>query len=308
MIPGLWFQILLFATGLILLVEGADFLVKGSSRTASMFGIPPLVIGLTIVACGTSLPELTVSLTASLSGVNDIAIGNIIGSNIANICLILGVSALIRPLNVRLGVVRREMPMMLGAMLAMLIMSFDGRIGRLDGMILLICFVAYVTYFVRDVLRSNQRSEVAQTKLWYNALMVIGGLLAALIGARLLVNSAVVIARTLGITEAVIGLSLVALGTSLPELMTSAMASLRGRSDIAIGNVLGSNLFNILLVIGICAAIIPLTSNMLIDLIVMCLAGLIVVLLFWSGLTLTRGEGALLLGAYGIYLAYLYGF
>ena len=299
--------ILLFILGLFLLVKGSDYLVDGASRLAMRLGISSMMIGLTIVAYGTSLPEFAVSFIASLDGRDGIALGNVIGSNIANICLILSICAIIRPLEVRIPVIKREMLIMLGAALAMTFMLLDGVIDKIDGAILLIGFAAYIAFFVRDALRSNKTGAAHQnTPFWRSAHMIIVGLAAVAIGAGLLVYSSVNIARYIGISEYVIGLTVIAIGTSLPELATSATASYKNQDDIAVGNIIGSVLFNILLIIGACALILPLTAPTLVDLVIMCVVCALISLLFWTGLKLTRLEGMILLGGYCAYMVYLF--
>lgn len=303
----IWSEILFFIIGLVLLAKGSDYLVDGASRLAMRLGVSSMIIGLTIVAYGTSLPEFGVSFIASLDGRDGIALGTVIGSNIANICLVLGICAMIRPLEVRISAIKREMLIMLGAALAMTFMLVDGVIDRIDGAILLIGFAAYISFFVREALRSNKTTAVHQyAPFWRSALMVVVGLAAVAIGAWLLVESSVSIARYIGVSEFVIGLTIVAIGTSLPELVISAVASFRNQSDIAVGNIIGSVSFNTLLVIGACAVILPLTPPTLVDMMIMLVVCALMPLLFWTGLKLTRLEGLMLLGVYCAYMVYLF--
>jgi len=304
---SIWQHLLLFVVGLVLLVKGSDYLVDGASRLATGLGVSSMVIGLTIVAYGTSLPEFAVSFVASLEGIDDIALGNVIGSNIANICLVLGLSATIRPLKVHISVVKKEMLIMLGAVLAMTLMLRDGVVDRTDGAILLIGFAAYLAFFVHEAFQANKTNATHQhTPFWRNALMTICGLVMTVLGARLLVNSSVAVAHQIGVSEFVIGLSAIAIGTSLPELATSAMASYKNQSDIAVGNIIGSVSFNVLLVIGACAVVLPLVLHTFVDLYLMCGVCALILILFWTGLTLTRLEGVLLLIGYGAYMVYLF--
>ncbi|MCD5409422.1 MAG: calcium/sodium antiporter [Methanocellales archaeon] len=299
--------ILLFILGLFLLVKGSDYLVRGAANMADKLSVSPMIIGLTVLAYGSSLPEFGVSFIASLDGRDGIALGNVIGSNMANICLILGISAMIRPLEVRMVTVKREMLIMVVAVFAMTIMSLDGQIGLADGLILLAGFVGYMIYFVCDALKiSTSEGNRERIISWRDAIMVIGGLLASLLGAKFLVDSSVVMARYVGVSEFVIGLTLVAIGTSLPELVTTAVASFRNQSDIAVGNIIGSVSFNTLLVIGACAVLLPLTSPTLVDIMVMLVVCALMPLLFWTGLKLTRLEGLMLLGGYCAYMAYIF--
>jgi len=304
---SIWSHLLLFVVGLVLLVKGSDYLVDGASRLATGLGVSSMVIGLTIVAYGTSLPEFAVSFVASLDGIDDIALGNVIGSNIANVCLILGLSAVIRPLKVHVSIVKKEMLIMLGAALAMTFMLWDGVIDRTDGAILLIGFAAYLTFFTHEVIKANKSGAKHQhAPFWRNALMIVGGLVAISLGARLLVNSSVNVARYIGVSEYVIGLTVIAVGTSLPELAASAMASYKNKGEIAVGNIIGSVSFNILLVLGACAVILPLVLHTFFDLYLMCGVCVLIIGLFRTGLTLTRLEGVLLLVGYSAYITYLF--
>lgn len=254
-------------TGLFLLFFGGNWLVKGSSSLAQSLGISPLVVGLTVVAIGTSAPELLVSLSAALSGSSDIAVGNIVGSNIANIGLILGISGLIFPIGVHVNLLRREIPIMIGVALLATVLFRDAVVGRIDGIILLVVFLIFMVFvvvFARwDQLETYNNSEqesdkeVAQIRRGREFMRLLVGILVLMIGAQLTVNNATDIARSLGISELVIGITLVAVGTSLPELVTSITAALRQESDIAIGNVVGSNIFNILAILGVTAVIQP---------------------------------------------------
>ncbi len=303
----IWSEILFFIIGLVLLVKGSDYLVMGASNTANNLRISPMIIGLTVLAYGSSLPEFGVSFIASLDGRDGIALGNVIGSNIANICLVLGISAIIRPLEVRMVTVKREMLIMVAAVFAMVIMSLDGQIGLTDGLLLLAGFVGYVIYFVCDAFKiSTSEGNRERIISWQDAIMVMGGMLAILFGAKLLVDSSVVMARYIGVSEFVIALTIIAIGTSLPELATTAVASFKNQGDIAVGNIIGSVSFNTLLVIGACAVILPLAPPTLADLMIMAVVCALIPLLFWTGLKLTRLEGLMLLGGYCVYMVYLF--
>lgn len=270
-------NILLFVGGFALLTGGAEFLVRGASRLAARLHIPLIVIGLTVVAFGTSLPELMVSLLANLRGGSaaELAIGNVVGSNIANLALILGVVAALRPLSVERQILFREYPLMLAISLIFFAMAWDGWINRVEGIVLFVGLLAFILYSYRS---SRDEPEEAQGEaaeyvegmdgdaglLSRGALkelaFVAVGIVILMVGANWLVNSAQFIARVLGVSELIIGLSLVALGTSLPELATSAVAMIRNEGDIALGNLVGSNLFNILAIIGITATVSPLPA------------------------------------------------
>lgn len=262
----------LFVIGFVLLIKGADFLVDGASSIARRFNISELAIGLTIVAFGTSLPELTVNLFASFSGNTDIAIGNVLGSNIANILLILGVSAMIYPLTTQRGTVWKEIPFSLLAVVCIAIMANDrfldgmtmNDLGRADGLVLIAFFIIflYYTFGLSAAETSDVDTEEHKTRtLPVSALMIIGGLIALVVGGKWIVDGAVAIARFFDMSESLIGLTVVAVGTSLPELATSAMAAYKRQSDIAIGNVVGSNIFNVFWILGVSSTIRPLPFN-----------------------------------------------
>lgn len=253
--------ILFFVFGGVFLVIGAELLVRGASRLALGIGVSPLVVGLTVVAFGTSAPELAVSVGAGLSGQGDVALGNVVGSNIFNILLILGLSALVTPLAVSLRLIRREVPLMIGVSILTLLLALDGSIGRVEGILLFVGIIVYTVVLIRQSRREERDSSEGDsgvpTPLWVNLLQIVGGLVGLLIGAEWLVNAASSIAEALGMSRLVIGLTVVAAGTSLPELATSVLASIRGERDIAIGNIVGSNIFNVLAVLGATGMISP---------------------------------------------------
>lgn len=252
---------LLFCVGLVALFLGGEYLVRGASNIARHFNLSPMVIGLTIVGFGTSAPELLVSLQAALAGQPAIAIGNVLGSNIANILLILGVSAVIAPLLIPLRKVWRDIGMVLVATAALWVMLLDGTISRLDGVILLIGLAVFMTMAFVLGKEEPDLDAVPPAKMSVALLQTVGGLIVLVIGARLLVDSATEIARTFGVSEAVIGLTVVAIGTSLPELATSVIAALRKQTEIAVGNVIGSNIFNIFSILGITSLIMPIPAD-----------------------------------------------
>lgn len=299
--------------GLVLLALGAEGLVRGSSSIALRMGVTPLVVGLTIVAFGTGSPEMIVSLQAALAGSSDLALGNIVGSNIANIALILGLAALARPLHVRSALLRREVPIMIGVTLLLVVLLRDGELGRLDGAILTAGAIVYTmgTYLAarrdRDVEVAGefaQEMPEAQSSTGRSVILVIAGFVGLLIGAHVLVNGAVVIAQALGMSQVVIGLTVIAIGTSLPELATSVVAALRNDADVAFGNVLGSNILNILLILGVVAMIQPISGTGLrtLDLVAMVGSAMLLYPLLWRGRILNRWEGGLLLVGYVAYL------
>jgi cation:H+ antiporter len=313
----------LLAAGLVLLVLGAEWLVKGASKLAAGLGIPPLVIGLTIVAYGTSAPELVVSTVSSLAGQADIALGNVVGSNIFNVLFILGISALIAPLIVAQQLIRLDVPIMIGVSALTLMFGLDGQIGRIDGLILVIGGIAYTIF---QIIQGSQESnpEVQQEyaseygdkpdtslpQTLFNVGYIVLGLVLLVIGSRWLVESSTTIARSLGVSDLIIGLTIVAAGTSLPELATSVVASLRGERDIAIGNVVGSNIFNILIVLGVSGFISPegltvSTAALRFDIPVMIAVAVACLPIFFTGYLICRREGLLFLGYYAAYVGYL---
>lgn len=315
------FAITLTIAGLLLLYYGAEYLVAGSSKLALSFGIRPLVIGLTVVAFATSMPELMVSLFASIRGSSSIAAGNIIGSNIANVGLILGAAALVSPLLVARTTLTREVPMMVAASLATYLMAWDGQLGFIDGLLLLLSLVGFLVYCivtarqplgvdVDDTLEKVVAAEAIHRGR--NIILVLLGMIGLGIGAELMVRGAVMIATRLGVSELVIGLTIVALGTSLPELAASMMSASKGQMDMSVGNVIGSNIFNVLFVLGICPLFGPLAIEpriLRVDFPVMLGFFLLLILLlsvFRPRHTLGRWRGAVLLGSYAFFIFSLF--
>jgi len=307
----------LLATGLALLTGGAEVLVRGASRLAIAAGISPLVVGLTVVAYATSSPEMAVSVKAALAGQPDLALGNVLGSNIFNVLFILGISALIIPLVVHRQLVRREVPIMIGAAVACWGFAADGRIARLEGLALTAGAIGYTIWTVQaSRARTSQAEPRARRpdmhlKDWaLNLLMVAGGLGLLVLGARLFVTAAVDLARAFGLSDLAIGMTIVAAGTSLPEVATSIIAAVRGERDIAVGNVVGSNIFNILAVLGFAAALsssgmaVP-APALALDIPVMVAVSLVCLPIFFTDFTISRWEGGLLLALYLGYASYL---
>jgi len=315
---------LLFFAGLAALIAGADVLVRGASRLALSLGISPLVVGLTVVAFGTSAPEVAVSVGAVLDGRTDMALGNALGSNIFNVLFILGVSALIVPLVVNIQLIRQEVPIMLGASLLLLLLSLDGLLSWNDGLVLLVLLAAYTTFLV---LQSRRESQAAQDeyahefgptsaatwmdRIWVQLLLIVAGLALLVLGSDWLVQAAVLIAKSFGVSDLVIALTIVAAGTSMPEVATSIMAAIKGERDIAVGNVVGSNIFNALgcmgiasLVSGSAGLVVP-PAVMNFDLWVMAAVMLACVPVFLTGQVIARWEGAVFLGYYLAYVTYL---
>jgi cation:H+ antiporter len=313
--------IILFAAGLVFLLIGAEALVRGATRLAAAWGISPLVVGLTVVAFGTSAPELAVSVKSALSGQASIAVGNVVGSNIFNVLFILGLSALIVPLVVVQQLVRLDVPLMTALSASVLIFSLDGNFGRLDGLLLVAGLVFYVYFLIRQSRKETAavEQEYAQefgleahpaTSRAINVALVVGGLALLVLGSRWFVDGAVSLANSLGVSEVVIGLTVVAAGTSLPEVVTSLVAALRGERDIAVGNVVGSNIFNIMGVLGIAGIVAPEGIEISpaivgFDIPIMIAVAFACLPIFFTGGVISRWEGALLLGYYVAYTLYL---
>lgn len=302
--------------GSIFLYFGAEGLVRGSSSVALRRGITPLVVGLTIVAFGTSSPELVVSVTAAFKDNAAIAIGNVIGSNICNIALILGLAALIRPIKINLKVVKTDIIIMIGITIVLVIMIITGsQLSRIEGGILfagIIIYTSFTLYLAKKEKIAVEDSELkVNKKKWMDIVFIVGGFLILVLGANLFISGAIVVARSLGVSEIIIGLSIVALGTSLPELATSVVAAIRGEGDISIGNIVGSNIFNILCILGVATLLHPIVltgdnSMNIIDLAVMVIVSIILLPLAWSKLEISRLEGAFLLLIYFGYMFYIY--
>ncbi|MCC6325457.1 MAG: sodium:calcium antiporter [Candidatus Brocadia sp.] len=310
-------QIVLLFAGLAGLYYGAEWLVGGASRFARSFQIKPVVIGLTIVAFGTSTPELVTSVTAGMRHLSDIAMGNIIGSNIANIGLILGLSALVRPLTIDTKLLYREMPIVVGISFLLYFMVWDGTLSRTEGAILLGGIVLYTCYVYRIALKEASLVEqeyeeflgTEDTNVRKNIFLILIGLGALMGGAHFLVHAAIFIAKVIGISELVIGLTVIAVGTSLPELATSLVAAIRKESDISVGNVLGSNIFNILTVLGISSIIQPLSVNaasLRVDMPVMLFFSIFIIPLITWKFMISRVQGMLLLIGYAVYILWLF--
>lgn len=309
---------LMLALGLVLLVFGADLLVRGAARLAANFGVPALVIGLTVVAFGTSAPELAVSVRSAWAGQAELAVANVVGSNIFNILFILGVAALISPLMVSKQLIRQDVPIMVIASLVVVVMAWSGSISKWNSALLFAGLIAYTGFlFYQGRKQGNATVDdevdaILQTPkpLSHNLLLVVVGLILLVVGARWLVASAVNIASAMGVSEAVVGLTIVAAGTSLPEVMTSVMATIKGERDIAIGNIVGSNIFNILCVLGVAGLVSPeplLAGAQLarVDLPIMLGVAVLCMPLFFTGAILDRIEGALFLTLYLAYLWYM---
>lgn len=315
-------EYLFLVIGLVLLVVGAEALVRGASKLAATFGVSPLVIGLTVVAFGTSAPEMAVSTVSGLSGQANIALGNVIGSNIFNILLILGVSALVAPLVVSMQLIRLDVPLMIGVSVVAYLFALNGVIGRGEGVLLFAGIFAYTVFLIRQSRRESReiQQEFAREygdkeprsakAILKDAVLILAGLALLVLGSKWLVDGAVAIAQRLGVSDLVIGLTIVAAGTSLPELATSVVASLRGERDIAVGNVVGSNLFNLMAVLGLAGLVSPAgiavsPQAVRVDLPVMVAVAAVCLPVFLTGKRISRLEGFLFLAAYAGYTAFL---
>lgn len=308
--------------GLVLLVAGAEVLVRGAAKLAAQFGIPPLIIGLTVVAFGTSAPETAVSVQSAFNGSGDLAIGNVIGSNIANVLLILGMTALIAPLIVSRQLIRLDVPIMIGASLLTFGLAWDGSLSRLDGALLFAGVLTYTGFLIYSARKDKGNDddefakefgldEAPKPYAWViNLGLIIAGLVLLVTGSNFLVEGAVTLARALGISELVIGLTVVAVGTSLPELATSILAAIKGERDIAVGNIVGSNIFNLLCVLGLASLVSPaaisVSPNALaFDFPVMIAVAVACLPIFFTGYRINRWEGLLFLAYYVAYTLYL---
>ena len=303
-------EVALLAVGFFLLVKGADWFVEGASGIADKFGIPQLVIGLTIVAMGTSAPEAAVSITAAMKGTADITVGNILGSNILNVLIILGIASVITVIAVAETTVKYEIPFMLAITALFAFLGYTGNvITFFEGLILWACFIAYLGYMFVMVKKGVMEAEEVITTGSVPKFLFLGivGMALIIFGSDLTVDAATELARMFGMSERFIGLTIVALGTSLPELVTSVVAAKQGKADIAIGNIVGSNIFNILFVVGTSALIIPIAfaPKFMIDCVAAFAAGLILWLFVFRKRNLNRRDGALMLLAYGLYFGYL---
>jgi cation:H+ antiporter len=314
--------LLLFVAGFGLLIVGAEALVRGASRLACTLGVSPLIVGLTIVALGTSSPELAVGIQSSLMGGGDIALGNVVGSNIVNVLFILGLSAMITPLVVAQQLVRLDVPLMIGVSALLLLLGLDGSIGQLDGILLLAGIVAYTVFAIRQSRRESRQvkeeyarefGKKACRNLWQvlaQIALVVGGLALLVIGSRWLVEGAVALALALGLSELIVGLTVVAAGTGMPEVVTCVTASIRGERDIAVGNVVGSNIYNILAVLGLTAVVAPggvtvPPAALAFDMPVMIAVAAACLPVFFLDGVIARWEGALFFGYYLAYTLYL---
>lgn len=314
-------QVVLVAVGLVALIVGAEWLVRGGSGLAARLGIPPIVVGLTVVSIGTSMPEMAVGVDSALQGNGSLAVGNVTGTNVVNMLLILGMSAAIRPLALRTMTVRFDLPLMAIAAIALFVMSRDGTLSRVDGAILLLFAAAYTVAVVWLGRRENtavqaefeseyaapsRRDAARGTAIEVGQLLV--GLVVIVLGAEWLVDGSVQIAESFGVSDALIGLTIVAIGTSAPELVTTIVSTIRGNRDIAIGNLFGSSVYNIALILGVTTVVapVPLDAELVrVDIPLMTAIILLCIPVFVTGRRVTRAEGMLFVAGYAAYLAYL---
>jgi len=309
----LWAAVVLVA-GFVLLIKGADYFVEGSSSVAKRLRVPSIIIGLTIVAMGTSLPECAVSVTASLSGQNALAVSNVVGSNIFNLMVVCGFCAVFSSLPIDKNTLKKEFPFSIACGVLLLVLGYIGMtVGHLDGVILLVLFTGYIVYMVRSALKARaagQQVEEEEYKIlpvWKSILFIVGGMIAIKFGGDFVVDGAVVIATGFGLSENLIGLTIVACGTSLPELVTSVVAAKKNEVDMALGNVIGSNVFNVLFVLGIATSISPIAFIMenIIDIAILTLMSAFVWFLGWTKQKIDRKEGIIMLVIYAVYLVYI---
>ena len=302
-------DIVIIVIGIICVLKGADFLTEGAATLARRVNIPEIVIGLTIVAAGTSAPELFVSIVSALKDTPDLAVGNVVGSNTMNSMLIVGCAAMVAPMTISRSTVKKDIPFSIAASILLLLLTLNSFLGRFDGILLLAGFAVFMIYSLRQAKNGQDAAPTEEKQLnpWLSVLYIALGLVGLVIGSNLFVDHASSLALALGISEGVVGLTVVAGGTSLPELATSVVAARKGQSAIAIGNVIGSNVFNILLILGLTATISPLQIEGIttIDMAVMLLSVVLVWLFSFTRYTVERWEGAVLVGGYLVYLAWL---
>ncbi len=304
---NIFIEMLLMVLGFVLLVKGADYFVDGASGIAGALGIPELVIGMTVVAMGTSSPEAAVSIAAAIKGNADISIGNVLGSNIINILVILGATALIIPIATAHSTVKYEIPFMIAVSVLFVVMGRDGSISRLDGIILVLLLAVYLGYMIymsmKGEPKKSSKAEKKERPMWKQIFFAAAGLVAIIWGSNIAVEAASTIARIFGMSERFIGLTIVALGTSLPELFTSVMAARKGNADIAIGNIVGSNIINILFVIGVSSCIVPLrfAAEFREDSIIAIICSIVLFLCVVMDKKLGRDDGGILLLGYSAY-------
>ncbi len=316
--------IVILLIGFVLLIKGADFFVEGSSAVAKKLRIPTIIVGLTIVAMGTSLPELAVSVTASMANNNEIAVSNVVGSNLFNLMVVCGACTMFAPLAISKSTLKSDFPISIGCAIMLLVMGILGKeVGRLDGVILLVFFITYIAMLVRQALKARAASQPADETadvsadeedgeegkdipVWLCLIYIVGGVVAIKFGGDFVVDGASTIAGLLGMTQTLIGLTVVAVGTSLPELVTSIVAGRKGDVDMALGNVIGSNIFNILFILGTAGSISPMSfiNDNVVDIIVLIAVSVLVYVFAWSKQKIDKKEGTLMILIYAVYMVY----
>lgn len=311
--------IVLLLVGFVLLIKGADFFVEGASSVAKALKVPSIIIGLTIVAMGTSLPELAVSVTASLSNNNELAVSNVVGSNLFNLMVVLGASAFMNPIIVGKDTIKKDYPFSVGCAILLLLLGIAGmELGTSDGVVLLVIFIGFILYQVLSALQARKANnfenevleevdEIKEVPIWLSLIFIVGGATAIKFGGDFVVDSAVAIATAAGLSQTLIGLTIVACGTSLPELATSVVAAKKGELDMAVGNVVGSNVFNILMILGVAASLSPisfLTEN-IIDIAILLVFSLITWVMCWTKGKLGKKEGFFMVALYVGYVVYI---
>ena len=312
---------IILVIGFVLLIKGADFFVEGSSSVAKKFNVPSLIIGMTIVAMGTSLPELAVSVTASMTGNNTLAVSNVSGSNIFNLMVVCGACALFAPLTINKNTLLKEFPFSILCAGLLVVLGFFGMsLGRIDGVIFLVIFAAYLLWMIYSAKQARGAEDKLETEeeefveeeikilpMWKCILFIVGGMVAIKFGGDFVVDGASAIAAGFGLSQTLIGLTIVALGTSLPELVTSIVAAKKNEVDMALGNVIGSNIFNILLILGVAAAISPVTFLMenIIDIVILIIMSVVVWGFAWTSKKINRTEGMIMLLMYAVYMVYI---
>lgn len=312
---------IILVIGFVLLIKGADFFVEGSSSVAKKFNVPSLIIGMTIVAMGTSLPELAVSVTASMVGNNTLAVSNVAGSNIFNLMVVCGACALFTPLTIEKNTLLKEFPFSIICAGLLVVLGFLGMsLGRVDGIIFLVIFIVYLLWMIRSAKQARNagdrleeaeeefiEEEIKILPMWKCLLFIVGGMIAIKFGGDFVVDGASAIAAGFGLSQTLIGLTIVALGTSLPELVTSIVAARKDEVDMALGNVIGSNIFNILLILGVAAAISPITflTENIIDIVILIVMSLVVWIFAWTSKKINRKEGIMMLLMYAVYMVYI---
>lgn len=300
-------EYILLVVGLFLLIKGADIFVDGACSIAARLKIPPLVIGLTVVSFGTGAPEAAISISASLGGSNAVALGNIIGSNLFNMLMVIGITSLVLPLSAEKDIVRRDMPLNILATGALVVAIFDGAIDRYEALLLLGGIIIYVFFVIKKAMGAKKEADAPRFSWFLSMIYVLCGLLAVIIGGDTVVDNARIIAADLGMSETLIGLTVVALGTSLPELVTSITAARKGEAGIAVGNAVGSCLFNILFILGITGTIKPISveNELLTDCAFLAIVSLLVYIFAAKGRKISRLDGAICVGLYGAYTAFI---